>query len=112
MTRRGKRVWRAIAGLGRNRCSHGTPNIGSQPKSSAADQPYPSRIESSFGINFVDIKLDAAAHGAGFSRRTLYRARQALSDAVSDLGTGPRDSHKRWAIAEGAPAAGDTPTCE
>ena len=57
-------------------------------------------------------KLDAAAQGTGFSRRTLYRARQALSDAVSDLGTGPRDSHKRWAIAVGAPATGDTPTCE
>jgi hypothetical protein len=57
-------------------------------------------------------KLDAAAQGTGFSRRTLYRARQALGDAVCDLGTGPTDSHKRWAIAEGAPAAGSGPPSE
>jgi hypothetical protein len=31
---------------------------------------------------------------------------------VCDLGTGPTDSHKRWAIAEGAPAAGSGPPSE
>ena len=36
------------------------------------------------------------AADAGFARRTLYRARQAARAVVVDLGTGPRDPHKRW----------------
>jgi hypothetical protein len=40
-----------------------------------------------------------AAREAGFPRRTLYRARQALTGAIVDLGNSPRDPHKRWALA-------------
>ena len=39
-----------------------------------------------------------AAVEAGFSRITLYRARQTLGDTVADLGTGLRDPRKRWAL--------------
>jgi hypothetical protein len=41
-----------------------------------------------------------AATQAGFPRHTLYRARQALAGWVVDLGTGPRDPRKRWALAQ------------
>lgn len=41
-----------------------------------------------------------AAGEAGFSRATLYRARRALGGAIEDVGTGPRDPHKRWVLAE------------
>jgi hypothetical protein len=44
-----------------------------------------------------------AAAGAGFHRRTLYRARQALAGFVVDLGTNAHDPHKRWALAPARP---------
>jgi hypothetical protein len=37
-----------------------------------------------------------AARQAGFSPRTLYRARRALEGDVVDVGSGPRDPDKRW----------------
>jgi hypothetical protein len=43
-----------------------------------------------------------AAGDAGFSRATLYRARKELGDLVVDVGRGPRDPHKRWALAQEA----------
>ena len=37
-----------------------------------------------------------AAREAGFSPRTVYRARRALAGQVVDLGAGPRDPDNRW----------------
>ena len=37
-----------------------------------------------------------AAREAGYSRRTLYRARRALEGHVIDVGAGPRDPDNRW----------------
>ena len=45
-----------------------------------------------------------AAKEAGYSRRTVYRARQLLGGLVVDLGAGPYDPNKRWAL---APAPSD-----
>ncbi len=42
-----------------------------------------------------------AGGAAGYSRRTVYRARNTLDRLVIDLGTGPYDPHKRWALATG-----------
>jgi hypothetical protein len=39
-----------------------------------------------------------AAREVGFSRRTLYRARQILAGAIVDLGNSPHDPHKRWTL--------------
>jgi hypothetical protein len=39
-----------------------------------------------------------AGSAAGFSPRTLYRARRALAAVVVDVGTGPRDPRKGWAL--------------
>jgi hypothetical protein len=39
-----------------------------------------------------------AGSAAGFSPRTLYRARRALAAVVADVGTGPRDPRKGWAL--------------
>jgi hypothetical protein len=41
----------------------------------------------------------AAAGEAGFAQATLYRARDALGPAVREMGTGPHDPHKMWALA-------------
>mgnify|MGYP001826406678 CR=1 FL=1 len=54
-----------------------------------------------------------AAREEAYSRRTVYRARNLLGGLVVDLGTGPYDPHKRWALAtghtrEGIPAAPDS----
>jgi hypothetical protein len=46
-----------------------------------------------------------AAREAGYSRRTVYRARNILGGLVVDLGTGIRDPHKRWTL----PAAPSPP---
>ncbi len=46
----------------------------------------------------------AAAGEAGFAQATLYRARNALGPAVREMGTGPHDPHKRWALAPAAEA--------
>jgi hypothetical protein len=46
-----------------------------------------------------------AAAEAGFPRRTVYRARQALAGAIVDLGNSPHDPKKRWTL-----AASPTPT--
>jgi hypothetical protein len=40
-----------------------------------------------------------AAGECGFSRPTLYRARQILTHSIVDLGNSPRDPNKRWALA-------------
>jgi AAA domain len=40
-----------------------------------------------------------AAAMAGFSRNTVYRARQGLAGWVVDAGRGPRDPGKRWRLA-------------
>jgi hypothetical protein len=45
------------------------------------------------------VEVVEEAWTAGFSRRTLYRARRALAAAVVDVGTSPRDPHKAWALA-------------
>ena len=45
-----------------------------------------------------------AAKEAGFPRHTLYRARQSLAGWVVDIGSGPHDPRKRWALAQ-APAS-------
>jgi len=42
-----------------------------------------------------------AAGEEGYSRRTVYRARNILGGLVVDLGTGPYDPHKCWALAPG-----------
>ena len=54
-----------------------------------------------------------AAAEAGFPRHTVYRARNILRGLVVDLGTGPYDPHKRWAIAAGKSSPSETaPTLE
>ena len=40
-----------------------------------------------------------AAREIGFSRPTVYRARQILAGAIVDLGTSLRDPNKRWTLA-------------
>lgn len=42
-----------------------------------------------------------AAQAAGFPRRTVYRARRALGERVSDVGNSRYDPGKRWALADG-----------
>ena len=41
-----------------------------------------------------------AAREVGFTRPTLYRARQALAGRILDLGNSPHDPHKRWTLQE------------
>ncbi len=44
-----------------------------------------------------------AAVEQGFSRPTLYRARQALAGKVIDLGNSPHDPNKRWTLVPPSP---------
>jgi hypothetical protein len=56
-----------------------------------------------------------AAGQAGFSRATLYRARQTFQDSIVDLGNSPYDPHKRSALAAASPSpplSGGTPSPE
>jgi len=71
--------------------------------------PRPSRTDLCAGWLFHHLRAAAgplkpadlidAAREAGYSRNTLYRARQLLGGLVVDLGAGPYDPHKRWALA-------------
>ena len=54
-----------------------------------------------------------AAREAGYSRATVYRARNLLGGLVVNLGTGPYDPQKRWTFAaEPPPPAAERPTPE
>jgi len=35
----------------------------------------------------------------GFTRATVYRARERLGEAIEEVGSGPRDPGKRWGLA-------------
>ena len=41
-----------------------------------------------------------AAEEAGYSRRTVYRARRTLEGLVADLGKSARAPQKRWVLSE------------
>ena len=51
------------------------------------------------GAPVKPVDVVRAAAGEGFPRATLYRARQALTGRVMDLGNSPHDPNKRWTLA-------------
>ena len=50
----------------------------------------------------------ALAKEYGFTRATVYRAREKLGEAIEELGSGPRDPRKRWACVGLRPTPGSS----
>jgi hypothetical protein len=57
-----------------------------------------SHIVAAAGAPVRPADLLPAAREAGFSRATLYRARQALGPQILDLGASGHDPTRRWAL--------------
>jgi hypothetical protein len=80
---------------------HYTPFVEPPPQPSQVDlcARWLLRFLTAAGAPAKPADVARAAREAGFPRRTLYRARNALADSVVDLGNSPRDPHRRWALA-------------